>query len=97
MLRHFEQQGLLDPSRSQSDYREYESKHEALVFEIREWQRLGLTLREIKIIKTDSSLIDKVLAPVFIRVRDVFVQKERALRDLSERPMIRPMRRLSNA
>lgn len=85
MLRYFEQEELLDPMRTTADYREYDSRDEARALEIREWQRLGLTLREIKKLKTEPASIDQVLEPVLFREREAFVQKERALRDLRER------------
>lgn len=43
MLRHFEQQGLLEPERNQNAYRTYNVEDQKRILEIREWQRLGLT------------------------------------------------------
>jgi DNA-binding transcriptional MerR regulator len=85
MLRYFEQEGLLDPLRSAADYREYESSDEEQVLEIREWQRLGLTLKEVKKLKSEPVSIDQVLEPVLYREREAFIQKERALRELRRR------------
>lgn len=85
MLRYFEQEQLLEPARSEADYREYKPKDEQRVLEIREWQRLGLTLREIKRLLSDPSCIDQILEPVLDREREALVQKEKSLRDLRER------------
>lgn len=85
MLRYFEHEGLLDPLRTTAAYREYESSDETQVLEIREWQRLGLTLKEIKKLKSDPASTDEILSPVLYREREAFVLKERALRDLRER------------
>ena len=84
MLRHFERLGLLNPSRTTNDYRVYSSKDQERVAAIREWQRLGLTLKEITALFSGDTPNDKILPAAFLRERQVYLKKQRALRGLRE-------------
>ena len=85
MLRYFEQQGLLVPDRKDNDYRFYSTKHREQVIQIREWQRLGLTLNEIKKLSEKPEQSEHIIKGVFERERALFLEKQKALFDLRER------------
>ncbi|MGE4131098.1 MAG: hypothetical protein AB7F86_05635 [Bdellovibrionales bacterium] len=50
-----------------------------------EWQRLGLTLREIKTLTQHPELADDVITQVYLREREIFWLKQKALQDLKEK------------
>jgi DNA-binding transcriptional MerR regulator len=85
MLRYFEQHGLLRPERKENDYRSYDRSDQKRILEIREWQRLGLTLKEIGELLNRPEAVDRILEDVFSRERENFLERQKALQDLRER------------
>lgn len=85
MLRYFEQIGLLNPERTEGDYRVYGDEDRKRILEIREWQRLGLTLKEIAEFLRHPESATELLENVFLREREAFLEKQRAIQDLRER------------
>jgi len=85
MLRHFEQIGLLTPKRGENDYRYFDHADIERVREIREWQRLGLTLREIREIFDKPEHAALVLRRVLARERSLVIEKQRGLRELRKK------------
>ena len=62
LLKHYEDQGLLRPSRSESGYRYYPFNQSVLLMECIRLRNYGLTLREVKDILTDHALTDAQVA-----------------------------------
>lgn len=85
MIRYFEQMGLLSPGRTEADYRVYTPVEQNRITEIREWQRLGLTLKEIRDILQEPTEADAIIEKVFIREREFYLEKQKSLQDLRER------------
>ncbi len=85
MLRYFEQQALLEPARNDNKYRAYNSEHQEQVLKVCEWQRLGLTLKEIKTLVDNPEHAEPVIEQVFQRERELYLMKQKSLQDLRER------------
>lgn len=85
MLRYFEQHQLLNPGRGENKYRTYSEEHQNLVLKICDWQRMGLTLREIKTLQQEPEKAESVISEVFHRERQNFLLKQKSLEDLRER------------
>jgi len=58
LLKYYEEQGLLRPSRSESGYRYYPFNQSVLLMECIRLRNYGLTLREVRDILTDHALTD---------------------------------------
>ena len=85
MLRYFEQQELLIPDREDNHYRVYSEEHQKLVLQICDWQRMGLTLKEIKGLQESPDNVEEIISQVFQRERQNFLIKQKSLQDLRER------------
>lgn len=82
MLRHFEKLGLLQPARDPNNYRKYSKSDTNRVLKVLEWQRMGVSLREIGELLAQPENAGSVLEAVFIREREAFLLKQKALEDL---------------
>lgn len=82
MLRYFEQQGLLAPSRGDNDYRTYNHDDEEKVKQICQWQRMGFTLKEVNQLFKKPKDIDKIIDEVYQRERSHYLQKQTAVEEL---------------
>ncbi|MBB3139341.1 MerR family transcriptional regulator [Halomonas organivorans] len=76
MLRYYEQEGLLEPERSNAGYRIYNRSSIALARHIRNLNEAGMTLKNIKILL--PCLSDKETHPQFVGCSEVkaVLQKE---------------------
>jgi DNA-binding transcriptional MerR regulator len=80
-IRHYEKLGLIDPDRTESDYRLYTPEDVLRIQRVRHLQSLGLSLKQIKMILSnadDGELWEKVLAALLQQIEaDIDVLTER--------------------
>src|SRR5262245_53917825 len=70
-IRHYEKLGLIDPERTESDYRLYSPDDVLQIQRVRQLQGLGLSLKQIKLILNDAGneeLWEKVLAALLEQI-----------------------------
>ena len=80
LLKHYEDQGILQPSRSESGYRYYPFSTTMLLIECIRLRNFGMTLREIREILSvhslDSETVDRRLADNIVHMREEILLDE---------------------
>ncbi|NDJ55268.1 MAG: MerR family transcriptional regulator [Chloroflexi bacterium] len=92
-LRHYEDLGLIAPSRAENDYRIYGPDEIAQLQRVRQLQSLGLSLRQIQIILDDHAddglwqqALETLLQDIDAELDRLEAQRERVERLLAEDP-----------